>query len=448
MLKNLLKTLGQNRVAVAGSFLPKGSSAPVAIDGRGFSVARASTGKGTITFNDKYPELVAALCGLRCADDTFRAVTLGDYDSSAGTVQWKTFQGASASAATKQLEVDMMSVRPTVRSKAVVLDDIRLGGTPPTQDATRNGWAFDADAESITLSRRVPEDWDGASDIVLRLWWHPESGTAITNGQTVIWKTTINSLASGEAVDNGTEATPSATYTEAGDPGTDKELNSTDITIDYDDAGQPVAKGDTLHIALTRDFTNDTYAADAVLVRAELVYNIAFPTLVPVDGIADGPYIERVNGGTDPTMRILWPAGDVTPVQLQPIKLPDDLNEAADVIVRIQAKSSSTNDTPTITVGAFEGIGDTDCGGATGALSDSLAEVSRTIAAGDIAGGTFLNLILTPGAHATDNVEVYSIAVEYTCGDTTSVAMALADLSDDADNTVNFLCVFRANSVV
>ncbi len=447
MLKNLLKTLGQNRVAVAGSFLPKGTSAPEAIDGRGFSVARTSTGKGTIVFNDTYPELVSALHGLRCADDTFRAFEFGDYDASTGTLQWKTFQGASASAATKQLEVDMMDVRPTVRQKVVQLHQPRLGSTPPTQDATRNGLAFDADAETVDWSVRVPSDWDGASDITLRLHWHNEAGTALADTNTVIWKTTINSIAAGEAVDAGTEQTPSVTYTQSG-AGTDKELHASDITIDYDSGDQPLAAGDMLHITLAIDFTTQTYAADVALLYAELVYNTAFPSIVPVDSLSDGPYIERVNGGTDPTMRVVWPAADVTPIQLPPIKLPDDLNSDADVIVRIQAKSSSTNDTPTIGVAAYEGLGDTNFGGDTGALSDSLDEVSRTLANADIAGGTFLSLILTPAAHATDNVEVYSISVEYTCGDTTSVAMSLADLSDDADNTVNFLCVFRSNSVV
>ena len=447
MLKNLLKTLGQNRVLVAGSFLPKGTSAPVAIDGRGFSVARASQGVNTITFDDSYPELVAAIVGIRDAAGAATLVQAGDYSAANKTLQIRTFQGSSASAAVKQLEVDMMDVRPTVRQKVMELHQPRLGATPPTQDTTRNGLAFDADAETVDWSVRVPSDWDGASDITLRLHYHGESGDAVADTETIIWATTINSIAAGEAVDAGTEQTPGVTYTQSG-AGTDKELIQSDITIDYDSGDQPLASGDLLHITLNRNVSGDTYSGGAVLLFAELIYNTAFPGIVPVDSVGDGPYLARENGATDPTMKIVWPAADVTPIQLPPIKLPDDLNSDVDVTIRIQAKSSSTNDTPTLTVEAFEGIGDTDFGGASGALSGSLAEVSVALANADIAGGTVLNLTLTPGAHNTDNVEVYSIAVEYTCGDTTSVAMALADLSDDADNTVNFICVFRANSVV
>jgi hypothetical protein len=447
MLKNLLKTLGQNRVAVAGSFLPKGSSAPEAVDGRGFSVARASQGVYTLTFNDLYAELISCLVGVRDAAGTATMVQAGDYSAANKTLQIRTFQGSSASASVKQLEVDMMGIRPTVRQKVMELHQPRLGATPPTQDTTRNGLAFDADAETVDWSIRVPSDWDGASDIILRLHYHCESGDAAADTETIIWATTINSIAAGEAVDAGTEQTPGVTYTQSG-AGTDKELLSSDITIDYNSGDQPLAAGDLLHITLNRNVTGDTYSGDAVLLFAELVYYTAFPSVVPSDSLADGPYLARENGATDPTMKLVWPAGDVTPIQLPPIKLPDDLNSDVDVTVRVQAKSSSTNDTPTLTVEAFEGIGDTDFGGASGALSDSLAEVSVALANADIAGGTVLNLTLTPGAHNTDNVEIYSIAVEYTCGDTTSVAMALADLSDDADNVVNFLCVFRTNSIV
>ena len=45
------------------------------------------------------------------------------------------------------------------------------------------------------------------------------------------------------------------------------------------------------------------------------------------------------------------------------------------------------------------------------------------------------------------NTAKYSIALGYTCGDTTSVSMSLADLSDDADNVINFHAVFRDTKV-
>ena len=67
---------------------------------------------------------------------------------------------------------------------------------------------------------------------------------------------------------------------------------------------------------------------------------------------------------------------------------------------------------PVLSVGAFVGVGDTNCGGNTAALSTSLQQLTVTLAAADL--GTypnFLNLTLTPGTHGTANNDVYVYAV-------------------------------------
>ncbi len=79
------------------------------------------------------------------------------------------------------------------------------------------------------------------------------------------------------------------------------------------------------------------------------------------------------------------------------------------------AKMAGSTDTPTMTWEAFFNEGDTDAGGASGALSDSLAEQSVTVASGDVAAAPgALSLTLTPGAHGTDILYLYAAWLEYT----------------------------------
>lgn len=127
------------------------------------------------------------------------------------------------------------------------------------------------------------------------------------------------------------------------------------------------------------------------------------------------PSLARINGATDKALRLRWPAGSVVEVQFQPWVYPPDVDDGQAVTVKLLARMSGASDTPTIAVGYFENIGDTNAGGNTGALSSALAVVSRTIAAGDIAAPPKVaNITLTPGAHATDALEIAAAWVEYT----------------------------------
>lgn len=128
------------------------------------------------------------------------------------------------------------------------------------------------------------------------------------------------------------------------------------------------------------------------------------------------PEIKRINAATDKAVIINYIANGVEEISTGPIPLPPDIDSTADLTVKIRAKMAAGGmDTPTIAVAYFEGVGDTNAGGATGALSTTLATVSRAIAAADVgAAGACFTLTFTPGAHANEALEIHGIWVEYT----------------------------------
>jgi len=128
------------------------------------------------------------------------------------------------------------------------------------------------------------------------------------------------------------------------------------------------------------------------------------------------PALARVDGATDKALFVNWVLGNVDEVQFPPLFMPPDLDAATDLTIHLLAKMSGATDTPTIDVQVFDGIGDTEMGGATGALSNSLAELSVTIANANVSGHPtgFLNVALIPGTHGTDAVELYAAWMEYT----------------------------------
>lgn len=128
------------------------------------------------------------------------------------------------------------------------------------------------------------------------------------------------------------------------------------------------------------------------------------------------PALERVNGSTDKALRVNWVSGNTNEAQAAPVPMPADLDENSDVTVHLLAKMSGTTDTPAIDVQAFDGIGDTEMGAKTSALSDSLQELMVTLSSGDISGHAtgFLNIALVPEAHSTDAIELYAMWIEFT----------------------------------
>lgn len=126
------------------------------------------------------------------------------------------------------------------------------------------------------------------------------------------------------------------------------------------------------------------------------------------------PKLYRENGATDKKLLIEWAASNSDEI-VWDISYPPDLDDTAAVVVNFLFVMSGATDTPTVAVSYFEGVGDTNAGGATAALSNSLAKKSVTIAAGDIgAYPTGASIGIVPGAHTTDKVQLLGAWVEYT----------------------------------
>lgn len=151
------------------------------------------------------------------------------------------------------------------------------------------------------------------------------------------------------------------------------------------------------------------------------------------------PRLERVNGATDKALRLVWSASNNT--EIQPFfPYPRDIDTGSSMTIYIDAQMSGSTDTPSIAVGFFGGIGDTNAGGNTnagGVSSDGLVKstrafVSRTIAAIDLAAPPSPAVItLTPGAHTTDALRVYNVWVEYE-RDVTWTNLTLSSSQQDA----------------
>lgn len=129
------------------------------------------------------------------------------------------------------------------------------------------------------------------------------------------------------------------------------------------------------------------------------------------------PALARVNGATDKALRVTWDtAADQDEVQFPPVSLPPDLDADEDITIHLLMAMGGSTDTPTVDVQVFNGVGDTEMGGATAAVTGtSVAEYSVTVANANVAGHPgVLNIALVPGAHTTDALHLYSAWVEYT----------------------------------
>jgi len=130
------------------------------------------------------------------------------------------------------------------------------------------------------------------------------------------------------------------------------------------------------------------------------------------------PILKRVNGATDKALRISWESASVIEIQAPTIAYPPDLDDSAPVTVCLFAgMKAGSVDTPVIAVSAWEGVGDTNAGGNTAALTTTAGKVTVAIAHGDV--GAYpkcLSIALAPGAHntAANDVYLYGAWIEYT----------------------------------
>lgn len=127
------------------------------------------------------------------------------------------------------------------------------------------------------------------------------------------------------------------------------------------------------------------------------------------------PTFKRVNGATDKQLRIAWAAASVVEIQWGALAYPPDLDDTAPITVNFLAGMAGAADTPVLGVSFFEGVGDTNAGGNTGALAAAVAQVSVSIAHGDVgAYPKVFSVGVTPAAHGTDAVYLYCAWCEYT----------------------------------
>lgn len=141
---------------------------------------------------------------------------------------------------------------------------------------------------------------------------------------------------------------------------------------------------------------------------------------IAASGTADGgtisfdtaPKLIRVNAATDKCERILWAASSSIEIATT-IAYPPDLDPTGSFTVNLRCKMAGAIDTPTIAVGVWEGIGGTDIGSATAALSNALATKSSAAITPGSGFPQFAAITLIPGAHTTDALELYSVYLLY-----------------------------------
>lgn len=95
---NPLQALHPELKVIAGSFKPNGAGAVDADsrEGRGWKVARSGAGLFTITLEDSFIALVAALLTLQLTAGDDKAVQLGDVDLSAKTIKIRVWDTSGA----------------------------------------------------------------------------------------------------------------------------------------------------------------------------------------------------------------------------------------------------------------------------------------------------------------------------------------------------------------
>lgn len=95
------RTLNPEAVCIMGSFAPNGSSAVAASSrkGRGWTVARTSTGLFTVTFTDKFNALLSATATLQLATPDDKAAQIGTWTASTKALQILVFDASAAAVA-------------------------------------------------------------------------------------------------------------------------------------------------------------------------------------------------------------------------------------------------------------------------------------------------------------------------------------------------------------
>ncbi len=148
---------------------------------------------------------------------------------------------------------------------------------PPTKvrKGALEGWLFDATAEKRTFAFVVPRNWQGASDLRLRVF--QVLGQAEAAGNDIEWTGEVRTLVPAqESVTKGPTALADAVTDIGADPegtGDGGGPHLTELVVDHDDALNPVSTGCLVLATLWRKTVGGGgKASGTVVFRVELAY--------------------------------------------------------------------------------------------------------------------------------------------------------------------------------
>ena len=156
------------------------------------------------------------------------------------------------------------------------LASANLGATPPTAwtagtSPAARGYLFDATGESMTLQCVVPANFSDDADLALEMWW--VLNTAETAADDIDVDCNWISVTPGVDAINKTSTAATAGATDIGAVNGQYDTHKVSITIDYDDATNPVDAGDVLLMEINRKTMGGAgYCAGTALIAARLVY--------------------------------------------------------------------------------------------------------------------------------------------------------------------------------
>lgn len=145
---------------------------------------------------------------------------------------------------------------------------------------------------------------------------------------------------------------------------------------------------------------------------------------IPIIAVASGnggnlasdtaPKLIRVNAATDKKLTINWAATSVIEITAD-FQYPPDLDYTKPITFNMRAKMGGATDIPVVAVGWFTGVGDTNAGGNTAAVTGTTeATYSKAIAANHVGGYPLsTSVTLTPAAHGTDTLVVLGTWITY-----------------------------------
>ena len=81
-----VRSRGKGYTVISGSFAPDSANTPTAVKGAGFTVVWTSTGTFTITFDEKYYDLISANATLQLASADDKFVQVGTYTAASKTL--------------------------------------------------------------------------------------------------------------------------------------------------------------------------------------------------------------------------------------------------------------------------------------------------------------------------------------------------------------------------